>query len=151
MKITCTILIAALFMVSCSKKSAVSSVDELLEIEKAFSDLSLEKGMAEAFKFYADEEVVLLRDNNYPIKGSVQLAKELDETDDSGFNLSWEVLDARIARSGDLGYTYGIYTMKSTTGEFPESKGSYVTIWKKNQEGEWRFVMDTGQEGLGEE
>jgi ketosteroid isomerase-like protein len=27
-------------------------------------------------------------------------------------------------------------------------QGTYCTIWEKNDKGEWRFVLDTGNQGL---
>ena len=151
MRLNFTSVLFCIILVSCKSPSSEVSVSELVEIEKAFSDMSHEKGMIAAFKYFADEEAVLLRDNNYPIVGRGALAMYLSEIDDSEFTLSWEVEDAKIAASGDLGYTYGIYTINHKADSIPNSKGTYITIWKKNEAGEWRFVMDTGQEGLKED
>jgi ketosteroid isomerase-like protein len=30
------------------------------------------------------------------------------------------------------------------------SRGTYVTIWEKQKDGTWKFVMDTGTSGLPE-
>ena len=69
---------------------------------------------------------------------------------DSGYTLTWKPLYADIAQSGELGYTYGIYEFKAMD---PEGKpimgnGTYVSIWKKDQFGNWKLVLDTGNEGL---
>ncbi|HQB79140.1 MAG TPA: hypothetical protein PLJ52_12430 [Tenuifilaceae bacterium] len=32
-----------------------------------------------------------------------------------------------------------------------ESQGTYVTIWKQNANGYWRFVLDSGNSGLSKE
>lgn len=47
-----------------------------------------------------------------------------------------------------LGYTYGIYTLKTPDREMMR-KGTYVSVWIK-EEGVWRFVLDSGNEGVGE-
>lgn len=150
MKIIPSILLALVLLVSCKNTTNESSIAPLLEVEKAFSDMSLEKGMLEAFTWFADKEVVLLRPESYPIIGKDALAESMAGVADSTFSLTWEPTDARIAGSGDLGYTFGVYTMKVLGEAGAESKGTYVTIWKKNEEGEWRYVLDTGQDGLGE-
>jgi ketosteroid isomerase-like protein len=31
------------------------------------------------------------------------------------------------------------------------SKGTYVTIWRKQKDGKWKFVLDTGNQGVGDE
>ena len=63
-----------------------------------------------------------------------------------------EPLFADISGSLELGYTYGIYelTIKSKEANPQVHKGTYLTIWKKDKYGNWKFVLDTGNSGLGE-
>jgi ketosteroid isomerase-like protein len=70
---------------------------------------------------------------------------------DTSFILSWEPLFADISKSNDLGYTYGVYKvqMDSPEGSTVDKEGTYVTIWKKDKNGDWKFVLDTGNQGLG--
>jgi ketosteroid isomerase-like protein len=149
MKNTMIILISAAvtFGSGCTSKEADPGL--LLEVEKAFSEMSVQQGMKAAFLHFSDDSAVLLRPNTMPVVGKNALAEAYSGLDDSQFTLSWEPLNANIATSGDLGYTYGIYTMTPQVDSIPESKGTYVTIWKKNAAGEWRFMLDTGQQGLG--
>jgi len=128
----------------------VISVDELYEVEKAFSDMSAEKGMIEAFSYYCDEEGVILIQDSHPVVGKTAVISELSSSPDTELTLTWEATDARIAASGDLGYTYGTYILNFTEEDQEDSEGSYITIWKKNEDGDWKFVLDTGQDGLGE-
>jgi len=104
----------------------------------------MQKGLKEAFLAYGDDSMVLLRPNSNPLKAA--MARDHLNKNDFGPNvLSWEPLDADIAASGDLGYTYGIYTV-----HLPDSTilGTYATVWKKNLNGQWKFVLDVGNEGL---
>jgi ketosteroid isomerase-like protein len=122
-------------------------VQELMEADREFSELSRMEGMNEAFVTFCHPEGVLLRPNSQPVQGRNQVAELLQKNDDSGFQLTWEPLFASVARSGDLGYTYGTFElMVKATGEV--QRGTYVSIWKKTDQG-WRFVLDTGNEGLG--
>lgn len=118
---------------------------ELINVDKAFSTLCKEKGMNYAFLYYAAEEGVILRTNSMPVIGKNKI-KQLFQNDDSNIEFTWKPLYAEVAKSGDLGYTYGTY--KINTGK-SEQKGTYVSIWKKNANGEWKFVLDSGNEGLG--
>jgi len=122
----------------------------LLEIDREFARLSVEKGANESFLTYLDDDCVLLRPNRNPVLGR-QKIEEMFSTPDTSFTLRWEPLFADIARSGDLGYTYGIYKveMNSPEGKPITREGTYVTIWKKDQDGKWKFVLDTGNQGLG--
>ena len=60
--------------------------------------------------------------------------------------LTWKPTKALIAQSVELGYTYGFWTI---IAQNDTSRGTYLTIWKKNAMGEWKFIADTGNEGLG--
>ncbi|MBS1510271.1 MAG: hypothetical protein JST86_05480 [Bacteroidetes bacterium] len=146
------LFIAACF-VSCnvfSNKTPLSGADEkrkLMEADMAFSNLSAAKGMKAAFIEYLDSNGVLLRPNNFPIVGADAIDYLL-QLNDSAYTLIWEPKNGAIARSGELGYTYGEYRLK------PSSKdtvifGTYVSIWKKQADGKWKFVLDSGNEGLG--
>jgi ketosteroid isomerase-like protein len=138
----------ALFTISCKNEGTQRAGKEALrQADLDFSEYSVEHGMTAAFLAFADSTAVLLRPGMKPVKGIQSVGGLLSETDDSRFNLSWEPTGADISRSGDLGYTYGIYTISDGQNI---SKGTYVTIWKKDNKGHWKFVLDTGNAGLGE-
>lgn len=125
-------------------------VSEIMEVDREFSRLSLEIGAPESFLRYIDDSCVLLRPNRAPVIGRNSI-EEMYSKPDTSFSLSWEPLAGDISETGDLGYTYGIYTvqMDSPEGKNVKKEGTYVTIWKKDRNGEWKFVMDTGNQGLG--
>jgi len=123
--------------------------NELLEVDRAFSLHSASVGANTAFLDYVDDSAVLLRANRYPVVGVEEIVKIFDKPD-TGFILTWEPSFAMVAESGELGYTYGIYKteIKSQTGEPVINQGTYVTIWRKDENGKWKFVLDTGNPGL---
>ena len=51
--------------------------------------------------------------------------------------------DARYseaARSGDLGYTWGTYTMGPR--QKPSQQGFYVRVWERERNGQWKIALD---------
>jgi len=124
------------------KKSA--SADEILKADVAFSDMSRQVGMKKAFLEYIDDEGVLLRQNHMPIVGADAI-DFLSGINDAGFTMTWQPSKAEISSSGDLGFTYGIYELKAEDTVY---KGTYVSIWKKQDDGSWKFVLDSGNEGI---
>jgi ketosteroid isomerase-like protein len=143
------LIINLFFMISCIKNSKQTSSDVLMKEDLTFSTMSVKEGMQKAFLAYFADSGVMLRDNGYPLVGRESLVSMFANRTDTSFILSWEPVFARIAKSGELGYTYGYYTRTiKTTGTV--SKGTYVTIWEKQKDGTWKFVMDTGTEGLPE-
>jgi len=120
-------------------------IEELLNIDKAFSALCEEKGMNNAFIHFVAEDSVMLRPNSLPVIGKTKI-ENLFKGDGNNLHFTWEPLYADVAKSGDLGYTYGIYEIFS--GQTIH-KGTYVSVWKKDDNGDWKFVLDSGNEGLG--
>jgi ketosteroid isomerase-like protein len=137
------------FVISCTKNSKQSQTGVLMKADLDFSEMSAREGMQKAFIYNFADSGVMLRDNGYPINGRQSLITMFSGRTDSSFSLIWKPVFEKIAASGDLGYTYGYYkrTLKST-GEV--SQGTYVTIWEKQKNGNWKFVLDTGTEGLPE-
>ena len=149
MKRVC-LYILILIMCGCKvEKTSEAMLHELLEADIAFSEMSIEKGMNHAFISFCAHDAVLLRNNAMPLKGAESITESLSLNDDKAYGLSWEPLHARVAKSGDLGYTYGTFAMKAKeTGAI--SRGTYVSIWIM-EEGSWKWVLDSGNEGLGTE
>ncbi len=119
---------------------------QLIDADKAFSQLSQEKGMPDAFLHYADSSVIILRNGQFPIWGKAEQKMAYQSISPGSFTLTWEPLKAEVATSGDLGYTFGNWKMvsKNTDGNEVIKYGNYVSIWKKQPDGTWKYVLDTG-------
>lgn len=119
------------------------STAELKRIDREFSAMSQRVGMRKAFLHYMEDEGVLLREGYMPIVGADAI-EFLSQINDTAYTITWEPMEGGIAKSGDLGYTYGTYrvSLKDTVVE-----GNYVHIWRR-EEGEWRFVLDSGNQGI---
>lgn len=142
-----TIFLLIFLASSCTliQNNEEKAAEVLIERDIQFSDYSQEYGIKKAFIEFADSAAVLLKPNRMPIKGSLSIRGYYKMLDDSRLNLSWVPLEARIAKSRDLGYTYGIWELKSSD---TIENGTYVTIWRKDNNGTWKYVLDSGNEGL---
>ena len=141
------LIFSIFFMISCKarpKPVVEIAVDSIIDADIAFSDMSKEKGMKNAFIEYIDNEGLLLRPDHLPVKGADAI-DFLSQVDDSAYTLHWVPEGAQIAASGDLGFTYGIYTLQAQDTVF---KGTYINIWKKQTDGKWKFVMNTTNQGI---
>ena len=118
-----------------------------MKLDRDFSKRSAETGMKKAFLEFASDTAVLLQKNTMPIVGKTAITKSYKVLSDTGFTLTWEPLAGDISKSGDLGYTYGIYTMVNRANN-SSHKGKYVSIWKKQADGSWKWVLDAGNEGI---
>jgi ketosteroid isomerase-like protein len=117
----------------------------ILRTDKEFSGMSRQQGMKRAFIQYIDDDGILLRADHPPIIGANAI-EYLTQVNDSSYQLTWEPSAAQVAASGDLGYSYGIYNLQLQDTML---QGTYVSIWKKQKDGKWKFVLDTGNPGIG--
>jgi ketosteroid isomerase-like protein len=147
--------VTVLLLLSCnflgSKKEKPSMLEEklkLMDADRAFAQLSADSGMRTAFMEYIDSNGVLLRPGRYPILGADAIDFLLQQ-DDKSFTMQWEPKGAGIANSGEMGYTYGLYKIKYNSPD-TATYGTYVSVWKKQADGKWKFVLDSGNEGLGD-
>ncbi len=135
-----------LFLFSCNCKTEPDP-QQLMDVDSAFSALAEKYGWKKAFIEYAHPDAILLRENRMPIVGEPEINELLGDTVNTGVNFSWKPLDAKISSSEDMGFTYGIYTIKVDS---LKQQGTYVSIWVKDSEGNWKYILDSGNEGLGE-
>ncbi len=126
---------------------STDTVEDLMEADRNFSGCSVEKGKKKAFLEFADDSAVLLQRNRMPVVGKYAIMRSFESFSDTGFVLTWEPLSGDISRTGDLGYTYGIYSLVNKA-DSSISRGKYVSIWKKQEDGSWKFVLDGGNEGI---
>jgi ketosteroid isomerase-like protein len=143
------IIIILIGILSCSKGPKNQTAGILLQTDRDFSAMSVKEGRHKAFLYYIADDGVILRNNSYPVKSKKTLEEQFAGKSDSSFVLSWVPLYEKVSESGDIGYTYGIRTNSTkSTGEI--TKGTYVTIWQKQIDGNWKFVLHTDNQGLSE-
>jgi ketosteroid isomerase-like protein len=136
-------------ILSCTKSTKITEAGVLVQTDNDFSAMSVKEGMFKAFLFYIADDGVILQNNSFPSEGKETLRKHFSGSSDTAFVLSWKPLSEKMSEAGDLGYTYGIFTnTDKSTGK--NTRGTYVTIWKKQADGNWKFVLDTGTKGLPE-
>ena len=142
--ITLTWLFIILF--SCSEKKHTVDPKVLMDADLAFSDYSVKHGLQKAFIEYAHDSVVILKDKHMPLVGKQNLIHSYEGKSDSDVSLTWKPAKAIIAESGELGYTYGFWTF---IAKGDTAKGTYLTVWKMDSNHQWKYIADTGNEGLG--
>ena len=146
-------IISILLNSSCdfSKKNNAQTAflknESLLKADNDFAALSAAKGLREAYLENIDSNGVLLRPNELPIAGA-DAVDFIIGLKDTGYSMLWKPSNAVIAASGELGYTYGVYEIKSSVVD-TSFYGTYVSIWKRQADGKWKFVLQSNNEGIG--
>jgi ketosteroid isomerase-like protein len=117
--------------------------NEVRKAENDFCKMAADSGLASAFVFYAADNAVLLRGNEL-VAGKNAIAEMMASQNSDNTTLSWEPDYIDVAASGDLAYTYGkfIYFTLTPDGDTISSNGIFHTVWKKQEDGSWKYVWD---------
>lgn len=124
---------------------------KLLQADREFALKSLEVGAAEAFKMFLTEDAIQLPAGSNPRFGRDTIYHTMKAAGE-GYILAWEPQHGEVSASGDFGYTWGNFTLswEDSSGVKQVHYGKYLNVWKK-QEGQWRVVVDMGNESPGPE
>jgi len=145
MKKTFSLVLVIFLLFSCSEEKPKADPKVLMEADTAFSDFSVKHGIQKAFIEFAHDSVVLLKPKRMPIAGKQSLIDSYRGLSDGNQILTWKPAKAIIAESGELGYTYGFWTF---VAKGDTSRGKYLTVWKKDATGKWKYIADIGNDGL---
>ncbi|MEM7297026.1 MAG: nuclear transport factor 2 family protein [Bacteroidota bacterium] len=116
---------------------------EVAETERAFNSMAQKEGLAKAFEYFAADDGVINR-RKMVIQGKSAIGDYYKEDSKPGDTLTWNPTFVDVSQSGDLAYTYGDYRFSylDTLGNVKVSQGIFHTVWKRQEDGTWRFVWD---------
>jgi ketosteroid isomerase-like protein len=83
----------------------------------------------------------MVRDHEW-ITGDAAIGAKVEKTLTTG-HLRWAPIASRI--HGDFGFTVGTAIWTANDATEPAWRGSYVTIWGKQDDGSWSVLLDTGR------
>jgi ketosteroid isomerase-like protein len=113
-----------------------AAVEEIMQADRDFAARSAAENPAAAFRAWIAADGALL---GGPLYGPDALYEAMRQ---GRGQLEWAPVTGEIAASGDLGFTIGLATSTSDTGAHGYTK--YLTVWRRQPGGEWRFVVDGG-------
>lgn len=140
-----TILNCVLLASAFAQVTNLRSEKELFAIENSFSRDSESKGFRAANLLYAADDAVVFRPLEINAK---EWSRQLKDTT---FITTWSPSFLEISAAGDLGFATGPFETRSTVaGENKITHGQFATVWKKQPDGTWKFIMDFGSGTLPE-
>ncbi len=127
---------AALVALLAAPSATYAAADpaDVAAAERAFAADGLALGIRGSFLKHSADDAIVLRPG--PVNAHAVYGPRPD--DKGGPPLVWWPLWAGVARSGDLGFTTGPATYGG------EPTGYYFTIWKRQADGAWKWVFDSG-------
>lgn len=118
---------------------------ELAAMEDQFSAMAQEKGVLAAFEHFAAPDVAFIDTDPRQFRGPAAVKQRMGGFP-PGAKLAWSAYFTDVSDDGTLGYNYGRYEIsgRAPDGTERRSGGWFLSIWKKQPDGSWRYVMDTG-------
>jgi ketosteroid isomerase-like protein len=141
------VLLLCLLMICVFAPTAAQTKDNdlksMVETERAFSRMSEEKGTRDAFAAFIAEDGILFRPT--AVFGKKWMQEHPLPPSAKRPLLSWQPIFAAVSRAGDLGYTTGPWQFKQDIKDAKAAAfGNFMTVWKKQPDGVWRFALDLG-------
>ena len=114
----------------------------LMELEGRFQQ-EVAVGGGRAFARWFAEDAVTLSNGRPAVLGRAAIGAQAN-WDPKTYQLTWTPQGAQMGPSNDMGYTWGHYEgrARDAHGEPVVTTGRYITIWKKQADGEWKVAMD---------
>jgi len=116
----------------------------LFDLEARFAKDVAALGGAGFAAWFADDGVAL-GNGAAPLIGRVAIAKSATWSP-KDYQLTWTPTDGMLGPSGDMGYTWGHFEghSKDANGNPVLTSGRYITMWRKQPDGQWKVVLDAG-------
>ena len=139
-----TLLSLFIFEYSSAQIDAKPEWKILLDTDFEFARTSVKKGPSAAFYLYLADNAMQLPEGSLPIYGRTAIYETMKG---DYYDLIWTPVKAEVAKSGELGWTWGKYvvTVRKTDGT-TTSYGKYLNIWRKQPDGKWKVIVDMGNE-----
>jgi ketosteroid isomerase-like protein len=121
-----------------------ADVSALRDLDAQWSKTAGTRDLDATVAYYGDD-ASLLPPNAPIVTGKQAIRGAWSAMVAPGVSLSWQADKVEAARSSDLGYMTGTYTMstKQSLNSAPVTEqGKYVEVWKKQADGKWKVVAD---------
>lgn len=121
------------------------ALDALRAADSDFSRDASRFGTGEAFGRYAAADAQIFSAQGELLTGPDAIAASFGAPA-VGSLLVWHPVTGEVAGSGDIGFTVGnaVYTGQREDGVPVVRYSKYLTVWKKQRDGTWRYVVDGG-------
>jgi uncharacterized protein (TIGR02246 family) len=143
----CAISTMAFTMTACNQTTASHDADvkAVQDNEAQWNQDWAAKDNDKIVAHYSDDAILMV--SGMPSSsGKEAISAALKQmTSDPALSLKFHASKVEVAKSGDVAYTQGTYTLTLTdpqTKQLINDHGSYVTTYRKQPDGTWKAVAD---------
>jgi len=123
---------------------AAAPEDEIMKADRDFNQATQEKRAEGWLSYFALDDAAI---PDPPTAGKQAITERYQKMfANPEFTLKWDPIKAEVFPAGNTGHTTGKYVarFKNKEGKWMESTGRYITVWRKQDDGSWKIVTDTG-------
>jgi ketosteroid isomerase-like protein len=123
------------------------ALEAIRSADSEFSNTATRIGTGKAFGQFAAENAQVFSTPGEFITGPAAISEAFGPTGGKSM-LVWHPVTGEAATSGDLGFTVGnaVLTGQREDGAPIIRYSKYFTVWKRQRDGSWRYVVDGGNE-----
>ena len=145
--LACAVVIGCIAMRPAQLEAHAPDAEEaalisLVDAEQAFARMGIERGVRAAFLAnFADDGVVF---EPAPVRLRDAWSARPPPADPLASKLQWKPAQAGVARSHDMGFTTGPFTLSRAAAPGHIVHGVFFSVWQRNREGTWKVMLDAG-------
>jgi ketosteroid isomerase-like protein len=124
-------------------KAGMNDSTALTNLDQQTGTQSATQGVAAFYRQYLLRDARLHREGQVPLVETNSILGYLERQ--QWTKLSFDPIAAGMAQSGDLGYTYGKYSLQKKGDSSDFEKGYYVRVWKRDGKGNWKIAMEVAK------
>ena len=121
------------------KLGAEEKRSSLMDAERGFLELARTDGVQRALGEVLDKEARIYRQKVQPIVGIDPIQAYFSN---KPYPSTWDPLEASVAEAGDLGYSYGSYTVRNGNNPGDDETGYYLHAWRRDASNRWKLVAE---------
>lgn len=124
-----------------------SAPSQLMDADRAFAAAAAARGLDGWMSFFAPD-AVRLTPGAEPVRGTDAIrASDAPTFANPAVRLTWAPVDGGLFADGSHGWTIGRYEVHRRAADGSDTvagRGRYVTLWRREANGTWRVILDTG-------
>jgi ketosteroid isomerase-like protein len=139
------IISLALAVLAIGKAQASPASDSLLNADRALAAASSAHGFVSAYSEAMAPDARKLDAGEQPAIGREAITALMARYPND-LTIEWTPEEAVVARSGELGFTWGRYIARfhNAAGAVVTEHGKYLDVWRRGSDGRWRWIADIG-------
>lgn len=124
----------------------LSDLEQILAADRAFDAATADRGAEGWVSYFAPEGAMHLAGGTTVAGHDAILELMQPAFDDPDYSLRWKPENGAMIIPGVVGYTTGSFEQRARddAGNTVVTRGTYVSMWRKQPDGAWKIILDTG-------